>query len=124
MLSLPWNVFTKDEVDLDKSEKILNESHFGLEKVKERILEYIAVKKVTKEENAPILCLVGPPGVGKTTLAFSIAKALNKNFVKESGASTDKNLITKKKRKKYIDEYDKEILDVEDGRKYKIRDIN
>ena len=95
MLSLPWNVFTKDEVDLDKSEKILNESHFGLEKVKERILEYIAVKKVTKEENAPILCLVGPPGVGKTTLAFSIAKALNKNFVKISvgGVSDESEII-------------------------------
>ena len=84
MLSLPWNEFTKDESNLDKIEKVLNESHYGLNDIKSRILEYIAVKKLTKEENAPILCLVGPPGVGKTTLAFSIAKALNKNFVKIS----------------------------------------
>lgn len=84
MLSLPWNEFTKDESNLDKIEKALNETHYGLNDIKSRILEYIAVKKLTKEENAPILCLVGPPGVGKTTLAFSIAKALNKNFVKIS----------------------------------------
>ena len=84
MLSLPWNILTKDETNLDKIEKVLNESHYGLNDIKSRILEYIAVKKLTKEENAPILCLVGPPGVGKTTLAFSIAKALNKNFVKIS----------------------------------------
>ena len=84
MLSLPWKEYTKDESNLDKIEKVLNESHYGLDDIKSRILEYIAVKKLTKEENAPILCLVGPPGVGKTTLAFSIAKALNKNFVKIS----------------------------------------
>ena len=95
MLSLPWNIYTKDEVDLDKCEKILNESHFGLDKVKERVIEYIAVKKMSKEENAPILCLVGPPGVGKTTLAFSIAKALNKNFVKISvgGVSDESEIV-------------------------------
>ena len=84
MLSLPWNKYTKDETNLDKIENVLNESHYGLNDIKTRILEYIAVKKLTNEENAPILCLVGPPGVGKTTLAFSIAKALNKNFVKIS----------------------------------------
>ena len=84
MLSLPWNILTKDESNLSKIESVLNESHYGLNDIKTRILEYIAVKKLTNEENAPILCLVGPPGVGKTTLAFSIAKALNKNFVKIS----------------------------------------
>ncbi len=84
MLSLPWNILTKDETNLSKIEKVLNETHYGLNDIKTRILEYIAVKKLSNEENAPILCLVGPPGVGKTTLAFSIAKALNKNFVKIS----------------------------------------
>lgn len=84
MLSLPWGIKTKDEEDLDKSREILNDSHYGLDKIKERIIEYIAVNKLTKENKTPILCLVGPPGIGKTTLAFSIAKALNKNFVKIS----------------------------------------
>ena len=95
MLSLPWNTYTKDEVNLNKCEQILNESHFGLDKVKERVIEYIAVKKMSKEETAPILCLVGPPGVGKTTLAFSIAKALNKNFVKISvgGVSDESEIV-------------------------------
>ena len=95
MLSLPWNKYTKDESNLEKCEKILDSTHYGLEKIKDRIIEYIAVKKLSNESNAPILCLVGPPGVGKTTLAFSIAKALNKNFVKISvgGVSDESEII-------------------------------
>ena len=95
MLSLPWGIYTKDEKDLDKCEEVLNSSHYGLDKVKERILEHIAVNKLSKENKSPILCLVGPPGVGKTTLAFSIAKALKKNFVKISvgGVSDESEIV-------------------------------
>lgn len=84
LLSLPWSTTSKDNSNLDKIEKVLNDSHFGLDEVKKRIVEYIAVKKKTNLNNSPILCLVGPPGVGKTTLASSIAEALNKNFVQMS----------------------------------------
>ncbi len=84
MLSLPWTEETKDEEDLEKIEKILNKNHHGLEEVKSRILEYIAVKQNTHSERSPILCLVGPPGVGKTTLAKSIAEALNRKCSKIS----------------------------------------
>ena len=95
MLSLPWGIYTKDEKDLDKCEEILNSTHYGLNKVKERIIEYIAVNKLSKANKSPILCLIGPPGVGKTTLAFSIAKALNKNFVKISvgGVSDESEIV-------------------------------
>ena len=84
LLSLPWNNDSKDITDIKKIENTLNESHFGLDSVKKRIVEYIAVKKKTNTANSPILCLVGPPGVGKTSLASSIAKALGKEFVKVS----------------------------------------
>ena len=84
LLSLPWNKENKDNTDIKKIEEELDKSHYGLDNVKTRILEYIAVKKKTNTSNSPILCLVGPPGVGKTSLAISIAKALNKDFVKVS----------------------------------------
>jgi len=84
LLALPWNISTRDNSNLDKISKILDSSHYGLDKVKSRILEYIAVKKNTNSKNTPIICLVGPPGVGKTSLAKSIASALNKKFVKIS----------------------------------------
>lgn len=84
LLSLPWNIESKDNTDIKKIEEVLDNSHFGLDSVKKRILEYIAVKKKTNTSNSPIICLVGPPGVGKTSLASSIAKALNKEFVKVS----------------------------------------
>ena len=84
LLCLPWNKLSKGNTDDKKITEVLNNSHFGLESVKKRIIEYIAVKKKTNTSNSPIICLVGPPGVGKTSLASSIAKALNKDFVKVS----------------------------------------
>lgn len=82
MLSLPWNEATEDRNDLKEAEKILNRDHYGLEKVKERVLEYLAVRSVTGKGDAPILCLVGPPGTGKTSIARSIAESLNKKYVR------------------------------------------
>ena len=84
MVQLPWAVRSKDELDIFAAEKILNEEHFGLEKAKERILEYLAVMKLVKKIKGPILCFVGPPGVGKTSLARSVAHALKRSFVRIS----------------------------------------
>ncbi|HYH01481.1 MAG TPA: endopeptidase La [Bacillota bacterium] len=84
IISLPWNVETEDRLDVAMAEAILNEDHYGLEKVKERILEYLAVCQLTKQLKGPILCLIGPPGVGKTSLAKSVARALNRKFVRFS----------------------------------------
>ena len=84
LLELPWKTETKDTNDLKKVKESLDESHYGLENVKKRIIEFLAVKQMTQEIRGPIICLVGPPGVGKTSLAFSIAKAINRNFVKIS----------------------------------------
>jgi len=84
IFDLPWNKKTDETIDLSLAEKILNEDHYGLEKVKERILEYLAVLKLTNHLKGPILCLVGPPGVGKTSIAKSIARALNRNYVRMS----------------------------------------
>jgi ATP-dependent Lon protease len=84
ILSLPWDTLTEDNLDVKGAEKVLNEDHYGLEKVKERILEYLAVCQLTNQLKGPILCLVGPPGVGKTSLAKSVARALNRKFVRFS----------------------------------------
>jgi ATP-dependent Lon protease len=84
LLELPWNKFTEDNYDLDYAKKVLNEEHYGLDKIKERILEYLAVRAITKKVKGSILCLVGPPGVGKTSLARSIAKAMNRKFTRLS----------------------------------------
>ena len=84
ILSLPWSVETRDRLDLKTAEAILNEDHYGLEKPKERILEYLAIRKLARKMKGPILCLVGPPGVGKTSLGKSVARSLGRKFVRMS----------------------------------------
>jgi ATP-dependent Lon protease len=84
ILDLPWNVETEDNLDLKNAARILDEDHYGLKKVKERVIEYLAVRQLTKNMKGPILCFVGPPGVGKTSIAKSIARSLNRKFVRMS----------------------------------------
>ena len=84
LVNMPWNVTTKDVLDIEEAKKVLDEDHFGLDKPKERILEYIAVSKLTEGLRGPVLCFVGPPGVGKTSLAKSIARAIGRKFVRMS----------------------------------------
>jgi len=84
MLDLPWSLYSRDNLNIRRAKTVLNQDHYGLEKVKERILEYLSVRKLTSKAHGPILCFVGPPGVGKTSLGRSIARALNKKFVRIS----------------------------------------
>jgi ATP-dependent Lon protease len=84
LVELPWSVLSKEEIDLPKAREILDADHYGLEKVKRRIIEFLAVRKLKPEGKSPILCLVGPPGVGKTSLGQSIARAMNRKFVRQS----------------------------------------
>lgn len=84
LLELPWDKMSKDNLDLNRAEEILNEEHYGLEKVKERILEFLAVRSLTSQGESPIICLVGPPGTGKTSIAHSVASALNKKYIRIS----------------------------------------
>ena len=84
MINTPWFTESEDDFTITHVEEVLNADHYGLEKPKNRILEYLSVKKYTESDKAPILCFAGPPGVGKTSLALSIARALNRNFVKMS----------------------------------------
>ena len=102
MIELPWNEYTKDNFDLEIVKKVLDKDHYGLEKVKDRIIEHLAVLKLKGDMKAPILCLVGPPGVGKTSLGRSVAKALKRNFIRMSlGGLHDESEI-RGHRKTYI----------------------
>ncbi len=102
MIELPWNTYTKDKFDLNRAKRILDRDHFGLEKVKERILEHLAVLKLRGDMRAPILCLAGPPGVGKTSLGKSIAEALGRSYSRMSlGGMRDESEI-RGHRKTYI----------------------
>jgi ATP-dependent Lon protease len=95
VLSLPWNTYSNEETDVKKIKKNLDKSHFGLDEAKNRILEYIAIKKNSNNINAPIICLIGPPGTGKTTLGMSISEALNREFYKISvGGLNDSSELT------------------------------
>ncbi len=84
IMDLPWNKSTEDNLDLERAQKILDEDHYDLEKIKDRIIEYLAVRKLKKDMRGPILCFVGPPGVGKTSLGQSIARALGRQFIRMS----------------------------------------
>lgn len=102
LLELPWKKVSKDNNDIRHAENILNEDHYGLEKVKERILEYLAVRTLTKKGNGPIICLVGPPGTGKTSVARSVARALNKKYVRISLGGVRDEAEIRGHRKTYV----------------------
>jgi ATP-dependent Lon protease len=102
VLDLPWKKVSKDNNSISHAEQILNEDHYGLEKVKERILEYLAVRILTKKGTGPILCLVGPPGTGKTSVARSVAKALNKHYVRISLGGIHDEAEIRGHRKTYV----------------------
>lgn len=102
LLELPWKKMSKDNNDIRHAEQILNADHYGLEKVKERILEYLAVRTLTKKGNGPIICLVGPPGTGKTSIARSVARALNKKYVRISLGGVRDEAEIRGHRKTYV----------------------
>ncbi len=102
LLELPWNKASKDNKSLVNAEKILNEDHYGLEKVKERMLEFLAVRNLTKKGESPIICLVGPPGTGKTSIARSVARALDKKYVRISLGGVRDEAEIRGHRKTYV----------------------
>ena len=102
LLELPWKKMSKDNDDIRHAEKILNEDHYGLEQVKQRILEYLAVRTLTKKGTSPIICLVGPPGTGKTSIARSVARALGKKYVRISLGGVRDEAEIRGHRKTYV----------------------
>ena len=102
MMSLPWGVYTTDNLNLTNAEKTLNKDHYGLEKVKERILEHLAVLKLKGDMKSPIICLYGPPGVGKTSLGRSIAAALKRKYIRMSLGGVHDEAEVRGHRKTYI----------------------
>lgn len=102
LLELPWDKASKDNKDIKNAERILNEDHYGLEKVKERMLEFLAVRNLTKKGQSPIICLVGPPGTGKTSIARSVARALDKKYVRISLGGVRDEAEIRGHRKTYV----------------------
>ncbi len=102
VLELPWGVYTEDNEDLKVAKRVLDEDHYGIGKVKERLIEALAVRKLSKEGRSPIICLVGPPGIGKTSIAKSIARAMNKNYVRLSFGGVRDEAEIRGHRKTYV----------------------